>query len=110
MHPGICRTELGRNRPLAADDSTLQRLATKMLAWGLGQFGQTPEQGAESVLMAAADPAVAGGALLGPSGMKQAFGLPAHQRPGKAASDATLATALWKRTEDLTGLRWSDVL
>ncbi|WP_051749541.1 SDR family NAD(P)-dependent oxidoreductase [Nevskia soli] len=109
VHPGVCRTTLGRNRPRSAGDALLQRVSSELLAWGLGHFGQTPREGAQSIVMAAADPEVPGGAFLGPRGIFQAFGRPAQQQPGKAASNEELARALWQYSERVTGLNLASV-
>jgi len=110
VHPGVCRTALGRNRPRATGDTRLQRTSSALLAWGLRHFGQTPREGARPIVVAAADPDVCGGAFLGPRGMFQAFGRPMPRQPGKAARSPELAAALWRYSERVTGLDFAAAL
>jgi NAD(P)-dependent dehydrogenase (short-subunit alcohol dehydrogenase family) len=110
VHPGVCRTTLGRNRPRAADDAVVQRISSALLAWGMSHFGQTPQEGARSIVMAATDDRIAGGSFLGPRGFFQAFGRPVVQRPGKAARSQALATALWQYSERMTGVNFDAAL
>lgn len=104
-HPGVTRTAIGRNRRVGTDDRWHQRLATKLFAYWQSRFGLSPEQGAESLVLAATGDFDAG-SFIGPGGFLEAFGAPAVLPPGPAASDAGLAGALWAHSEALTGLRW----
>ena len=106
-HPGVCRTQLGRNRRLSASDNWLQRLSSAFLAGGLSRFGQTPEQGAESVIEAATSSRFPPGSFIGPTGLLEMWGEPGLTPLGTAAADPALAEALWQRSEQLTGLAWT---
>lgn len=106
-HPGVCRTHIGRNRPRSGKDSAWQRFATAALAGGLRYVGQSPEEGARSVIAVATTDQFPAGSLVGPRWLNESFGQPVGIAPGAAARDPTLAAALWTRTEQLTGLRWT---
>jgi NAD(P)-dependent dehydrogenase (short-subunit alcohol dehydrogenase family) len=106
-HPGVCRTQLGRNRKLSERDNWWHRFSSKALAWGLGHIGQTPENGAESVEVAATSNEIPRGSFIGPKLLLESVGTPGVATPGPAASDPELAAALWKRTEAITGITWS---
>lgn len=105
-HPGVCRTQIGRNRRRSDHDSAWQRLSTAALAWGLRHVGQSPERGAAPVVAAATSDTVARGGFVGPRWLLESFGPPASATLGAAARDGALAQALWSRSEALTGLRW----
>ena len=105
-HPGVCRTALGRNRRLAPSDQPWQRLASWLLARGLSHFGQTPENGAASVVEAATSTRYPAGSFIGPSGVLEMSGVPGLSAPGPAAADPALAAGLWDRSEQITGIRW----
>jgi NAD(P)-dependent dehydrogenase (short-subunit alcohol dehydrogenase family) len=106
-HPGVVRTQLGRNRKIADNDTAWQRFSSKALGWGLGNIGQTPENGAASIVVAATSAAIPRGAFIGPKRVFETFGKPCVVTPGPAAQNAQLAAALWARTEELTGIRWA---
>ena len=106
-HPGVVRTQLGRNRKISGQDNRWQRFSSKSLGWGLSHIGQTPENGAESIVVAATSTEIPRGAFIGPKLLLETFGKPGVVTPGRAAQDAALATAFWKRTEALTGIEWS---
>ncbi|WP_040454066.1 SDR family NAD(P)-dependent oxidoreductase [Hydrocarboniphaga effusa] len=105
-HPGVCRTQIGRNRPRSAQDNAWQRLATAALATGLSHMGQSPEAGARPVIAVATTNEFPAGSLVGPRWLNESFGRPVRIALGRAARDPTSAAALWTRTEELTGLRW----
>jgi NAD(P)-dependent dehydrogenase (short-subunit alcohol dehydrogenase family) len=106
-HPGVCRTQIGRNRPRSAQDSPWQRFATAALALGLRYVGQSPEAGARPVIAAATTDEFPAGTFVGPRWLNESFGEPVRITPGAAASEPALATRLWVCTEQLTGLRWT---
>lgn len=106
-HPGVVRTQLGRNRKISSNDNWWQRFSSKSLGWGLGNIGQTPENGAESIIVAATSTDIPRGAFIGPKLLLETFGTPGVVTPGSAAQDTALAAAFWKRTEALTGIQWS---
>ncbi len=105
-HPGVCRTQIGRNRPRSGQDSAWQRFATATLAAGLRHVGQSPEAGARPVIAVATTDEFPAGSLVGPRWLNESFGRPVRIAPGPAARDPAIATALWARTEWLTGVRW----
>ncbi len=108
-HPGVCRTHIGRNRPRNELDSAWQRFATAALAVGLRYVGQSPEQGARSVIAVATTDEFPPGSFAGPGWLNESFGRPVLIAPGAAASDPAQGEKLWALSEQLTGLRW-DVL
>ena len=103
-HPGVCRSQLGRNRPRAATDGWWARLSYWALARGIARFGQTPEQAASTVIEAATTQRHPGGSYFGPGGLLEIAGKPRLSALGKAARSPELARGLWQRAEQLTGL------
>lgn len=106
-HPGVCRTGIGRHRPRTPGDSAWQGFTSKTMDWGLRYVGQTPENGAASIIAAATTSDFEPGSLIGPRWLLESFGAPARSRLGPAARDAQLAAQLWARTEQLTGAPWT---
>ncbi len=104
-HPGVCRTQIGRNRRRSPQDRLWQRLAGATMAIGLRHVGQSPQQGAASVIEAATSATLPRGAFVGPRWLMESCGPPVLITPGPAARDAALAARLWSRTEALTGVR-----
>jgi NAD(P)-dependent dehydrogenase (short-subunit alcohol dehydrogenase family) len=105
-HPGVCRTQIGRNRLIQASDGPLQRLSSWAMAWGLRHFGQTPEESAASVLLAAISDTIAPGSFVGPRGFLEMGGRPGVAPLGRVARDTVVARELWERTQAITGVRW----
>jgi NAD(P)-dependent dehydrogenase (short-subunit alcohol dehydrogenase family) len=105
-HPGVCRTQIGRNRPRSERDTPWQRFATAALAIGLRHVGQSPEAGARSVIAVATTDEFPPGTFVGPRWLNESFGRPVRIAPGAAAGDPELAARLWTCTEQFTGLRW----
>ncbi|MDR3418651.1 MAG: SDR family NAD(P)-dependent oxidoreductase [Nevskia sp.] len=103
-HPGVTRTSIGRNRRIAADDRWYQRFSSAFFAYTQARLGQSPEQGAEPVVLAATDPDIAPGAFLGPTGFLEASGPVRVVQPSPTARDPGLARRLWEKTEAVTGL------
>jgi NAD(P)-dependent dehydrogenase (short-subunit alcohol dehydrogenase family) len=62
--------------------------------------------GAQPVLMAATNPFIPAGAYLGPSGRGELVGPPAPARIPPRAKDAAVASELWRRSLELTGVTW----
>ncbi|HSW12924.1 MAG TPA: SDR family NAD(P)-dependent oxidoreductase [Solimonas sp.] len=106
-HPGVTRTAIGQNRRKRDDDRWHQRMSTAIFAYWQARFGQSPEQGALPIVLAANSSEFAPGSFLGPVGMLEAFGRIERVEPGKLAGDPQLAQRLWEHTEAVTGLRWS---
>lgn len=105
-HPGVCRTQLGSNRPLGPQDSAWQRFASAMLRLGQRHIGQSPQTGAEPVVQIASTARFAPGSFVGPRWLFESCGPIGVSPLGAAARDEGLARALWTRSEELTGLRW----
>ena len=105
-HPGVCRTNIGANRPRDAKDNPLQRFSTWLLAFGMRFHGQTPAQGAQAVIEAATSPHIQPGDFIGPKGFLEAAGPIGVVEPGPAARDPRHGPALWQRLEALSGLRF----
>jgi NAD(P)-dependent dehydrogenase (short-subunit alcohol dehydrogenase family) len=96
-HPGFSHTDIG-----SEDVRFLSRVAEP-----IGRFvAMPPEVGALPFLRAATAPGVAGGSFWGPR--FYAWGPPVQERPARRARDTEDARALWRLSEDLTGLRLLD--
>ena len=93
-HPGWSSTELLRSSPLAL------RFAGRVAR----PLGQTPAQGARSILRAATDPEARGGDYYGPGGYTQLWGPPRLVRSSRQSHDRALASQLWEASESMTGV------
>jgi NAD(P)-dependent dehydrogenase (short-subunit alcohol dehydrogenase family) len=101
-HPGGAKTELSRHvvSPVRARVyGALSRFVT-----------QSADDGAMPSLVAATDPALAGGAYVGPQGPLGLVGPPGPARLSPRARDPQTARRLWTVSEELTGVRFDDVL
>lgn len=107
VHPGVVRTPLGSNRKRSPDDSPWQRFSSWALSKGLGNVGQSPEKGAECIVVAAITTEFPAGSFIGPTLWMESVGCPKLVTLGAAARTPGLAQALWQKTEALTGLRWT---
>lgn len=103
-HPGVCRTNIGANRPRDTGDTPWQRFSTWALAFGMRFYGQTPEQGAAAVIEAATSMRIAPGDFVGPTGTFEAAGPIGVVQPGRFGRDPELGRQLWARLETLSGL------
>lgn len=85
VHPGVVATDVWRKVP-------------PPLRWLIKRFMITPEQGAQSSIVCAADPALATetGRYYDVGGKEK--------RPSKLSDDAALAQTLWTRSAEWTGL------
>lgn len=104
-HPGYARTNLQYAGPQMAGrrgTETVMRLGTAVL-------GQSAETGALPQLRAATDPGVRSGDYFGPRGVAGQRGLPKRVRMSSNARDDTAARLLWEASEDLTGVRYSEL-
>ena len=90
-HPGISSTNLGR------DMSPVMRFA-------FPKIGQTSDQGALPVLMAALDPQLQGGEYCGPDGFYGWRGQPEVTTSSNISKNKEVAASLWKISERLTGV------
>jgi len=95
-HPGGSRTDLG------VEGSGLSNKVLKPT----GGFGQSAAKGALPFVRACVDPSAKGGEFYGPRLLM--FGSPKLETPTKRARDAAVATQLWTRSEELTGVRYLD--
>ena len=64
---------------------------------------QSAEKGAWPLVLAAADPKAEAGAYYGPTGLGGARGKVGKSFVDPRAQDQDLASALWKKTEELVG-------
>ena len=93
-HPGYAATEVGSHTGTWFD---------KLFGFGKRVLQRTPEQGAESLVRAASDPAVRGG-FIGPRWLL--YGAPGPAGLARRARDRDTATRLWELSEKLTGVRF----
>lgn len=96
-HPGVSRTELGRNAPAAF--RVFDRLAGPL-------YLQSSRMGALPILRAATDPSVSGGEYYGPDGVGGARGFPARVSSSAASHDLDVQERLWRLSEELTGVSY----
>lgn len=90
-HPGITRSALARH-------STMSLIVMKLVA-------QSAQEGARSIVMAATDDAVHGGAYVGPGGFLTVKGKPTLQGSSRRSKDADLGARLWDSLERMSGVR-----
>ena len=89
-HPGLTATEITRHARLFDF---------------LGKFmAQRPNRGALPTLRAGFDPDAQPGDYFGPSGFMEIRGDPVKVESTEQSHDADIAAALWKKSEELTGL------
>lgn len=91
-HPGYAATEVGSHTGTWFD---------RLFGFGKTILQRTPDQGAESVVLAASDPGIAGG-YIGPRLLL--YGAPGVAGVGRRARDRETATRLWELSEKLTGV------
>ena len=96
-HPGMSATELTRNMP-----AFIRVLEPLLLP-----LAQTAAMGALPQLRAATDPAAVGGQYYGPDGLGESWGHPVVVRSSARSHDSGLQGALWKASEELTGVTFS---
>ncbi|PKP88867.1 MAG: oxidoreductase [Alphaproteobacteria bacterium HGW-Alphaproteobacteria-17] len=93
-HPGVAITELTRHLPFPLRGMT--PLATP--------FFNSAAQGAWPTLQAATGAHVQGGDYLGPQGLGEVSGRSGPARATRTARDPKLASELWERSVELTGV------
>lgn len=91
LHPGFVATRFGHE-----SGGVLQQLLKAVQI-----FAITPEKGAETIVYLAASPDVAG--INGEYFIKNQIA-----KPSSAARDGAMASALWRKTADLTGVDWPE--
>jgi NAD(P)-dependent dehydrogenase (short-subunit alcohol dehydrogenase family) len=104
-HPGYARTALQTTGPTMQGGigGALTRLASEA---GNRLFAQSAAQGALPQLYATAGDPVDPGSYWGPDGPGESRGYPAPASRSAAALDVEVASALWERSEELTGVRF----
>lgn len=100
-HPGFTRTNLQTAGAALGEGRTLMSRVTSSSMVP----SQQPEQGAEPILLAAADPAVRSGDYYGPTRWFELVGPPGPARLNARMADADMASRLWSTAQDLTGAR-----
>ncbi|MZD10275.1 SDR family NAD(P)-dependent oxidoreductase, partial [Streptomyces sp. SID5785] len=98
-HPGYVATGLQRGTPVPS-----VRLLYGAL---LSPLAQKPRDGARSLLYAATEPGLPGGAFIGPGGPGELRGAPTPVRLAPRATDETAGRRLWELSERLTGVRFA---
>ncbi|MES0824013.1 oxidoreductase [Ruegeria sp. SCP11] len=98
-HPGYTETNLQSTGPKGVLKG-LMALTNKMLA-------QSPEAGATPTVLAAAGTEAKRGAYYGPQKMREARGPVSDAKVMDHALDRKKQAALWTRSEELVGFRWS---
>ncbi|MEO5608788.1 MAG: oxidoreductase [Ornithinibacter sp.] len=100
-HPGVSSTNLFGS----PDGMGAIPVVGTVVSWGSKLVLPGPEKGAEAVLYAAtvAEP----GSYTGPTGIGETRGAVGEAKRSHWANDHGLASALWDRSEDLTGVTFS---
>ncbi|MYV67665.1 SDR family NAD(P)-dependent oxidoreductase [Streptomyces sp. SID2131] len=98
-HPGLSPTALWHGDPPA--------LARPLAAAGMRWLAQPVEAAVLPSLRAAVDPAVHGGAYLGPSERFGGRGAPELARSSRSARSGAERRRLWTLSEELTGIRYA---
>ncbi|WP_456696287.1 SDR family NAD(P)-dependent oxidoreductase [Aeromicrobium sp. P5_D10] len=97
-HPGGALEQMTPRRPGIGGASVPVRAVFSI---GAG-FAQGKHRGALPLVMAALDPTVTGGTYLGPH--RRTHGRPIVTTPPPTSTDPVLGAALWRRSEELTGV------
>ena len=100
-HPGVSETELLRS--LKPWQVSLVRTALGPIR---GLVSHPPRQAAIPQVMAALDPDIAGGAYVGPQGLREMAGQPGRAKIMPWARDADANRRLWEVSSELTGAEW----
>ena len=102
-HPGISYTNLAST--IVAERGAI---AGAIVAAGFRIISQTARRGALPILFAATAPDLAGGSYIGPDGLREMRGNPAPAWIAPQACSTQAAAELWRRSEQLTGVRYLD--
>ncbi|MEU5840757.1 oxidoreductase [Rhodococcus sp. NPDC047139] len=94
-HPGYAATEVGSHTGTWFD---------RLFGFGKTILQRTPDEGAESVVVAASDPGITGG-FVGPRFLL--YGAPGRAGIARRARDRESAARLWELSEELTGVRFT---
>lgn len=102
-HPGLSATNLA--------DGMVPGPLRGPLRWAMSTVANSAADGALPQLRAATDPTARGGEYFGPDGFHAMRGRAAARQPlPPRSADADLARALWERSQELTGVRYLDVV
>jgi len=104
-HPGYSATNLQMVGPRMADNRPIE----KLMVWANRTFAQSAAMGALNLLYAATAADMAGGDFIGPRGMIGMSGYPGKTQSSRRSHDPRLAKRLWEISEDLTGVRYSQL-
>ena len=77
------------------------------MAIGGKVLAQSAEMGALPELYAATSPDVTSGLYIGPDGRSELSGYPTIVGPSSRVRDRAVASALWSKSEELTGVRFA---
>lgn len=104
-HPGYAATNLQYRGP----EQSGSRLRLAMMKVANAIVAQSAAKGVLPLLYAATGEDVSGGDYYGPSGFKNMRGAPELQTSNDASYDEEDAKTLWKTSEELTGVSYSDM-
>jgi NAD(P)-dependent dehydrogenase (short-subunit alcohol dehydrogenase family) len=104
-HPGYSATNIVYGGS-GAPPSLLRSIWNKLAAIGNMLLAQPADQGALPSLYAATAQDVKGGDYIGPDGLLEFRGYPKRVQPNRLARDEQLAAGLWKKSEEMTGVRF----
>jgi NAD(P)-dependent dehydrogenase (short-subunit alcohol dehydrogenase family) len=104
-HPGYAATNLQYRGP----EQSGSRLRLAMMKVANAVVAQSAAKGVLPLLYAATGEDVSGGDYYGPSGFKNMRGAPELQTSNDASYDEEDAKTLWKTSEELTGVSYSDM-
>jgi NAD(P)-dependent dehydrogenase (short-subunit alcohol dehydrogenase family) len=100
-HPGYSATNI-------TSGTNQARNAVKDFVVNLGNslVGMPAAKGALPTLYAATAPDIEGGEFIGPGGLFELWGAPVRLTPSRLAQDVERAAALWRKSEEWTGVKW----
>jgi NAD(P)-dependent dehydrogenase (short-subunit alcohol dehydrogenase family) len=102
-HPGYAATNLQAMGPRMSGSSMLESI----FSVANNVFAQSAAMGALPTEYAAVAPDVHGADYIGPDGMAEMWGNPAHVGRSAAAQDAAAAARLWEVSEQLTNVHYA---
>jgi hypothetical protein len=101
VHPGVSNTNLFHAGP-GQGKGLLARIVPVFIAL----TAQSDVQGALPTLYGATAPEAGGGKFYGPDGFREMRGFPVEVKAEAQAYDGDVAAALWRLSEELTGVRY----
>lgn len=105
-HPGLSATNLQSAGVSMGDPDALARFAKVFMRHMNRWISQSAAMGALPTLRAATDPEAKGGDYYGPELLWGLRGYPHHAPIPGHAKDAAVAAELWRRSEEMTGVRF----